>query len=386
MNQRRIKRMKKMFVTLAVAVTATVVLGVTPFLRAAELADIIKDVKANGFVSTAYNYNFNDPDSRRINFRPFNENDDSFNLDVAELVFQKDAAKEGDIGFRTDIMYGYTIPKAIRSSWPGVAPSADDDVDIQQAYVRYVAPVGNGLALDLGKFITEMGAEVIEGYDAWNYNYSRSLLFYYTIPFTHTGLRGTYKFNDKVSLIGQIVNGWDNVADNNNGKTLCAHLMLTPMANTTLSLKLITGPEQTNNTDNIRDVYNINLTTNPIDKLTFNLDLVFGAEESDPNNIVNPNTDSEWSGVAGIVRYAASERYAINVRAEIFEDGDGARTGTQQDMWEVTVTPEFTIKKNLVVRPEYRHDASDKKVFDKGDKTADKKTQDTVAINVFFYF
>ncbi|OGP30062.1 MAG: hypothetical protein A2090_04160 [Deltaproteobacteria bacterium GWD2_42_10] len=378
--------MKKMFVTLAVAVTATVVLGVTPFLRAAELADIIKDVKANGFVSTAYNYNFNDPDSRRINFRPFNENDDSFNLDVAELVFQKDAAKEGDIGFRTDIMYGYTIPKAIRSSWPGVAPSADDDVDIQQAYVRYVAPVGNGLALDLGKFITEMGAEVIEGYDAWNYNYSRSLLFYYTIPFTHTGLRGTYKFNDKVSLIGQIVNGWDNVADNNNGKTLCAHLMLTPMANTTLSLKLITGPEQTNNTDNIRDVYNINLTTNPIDKLTFNLDLVFGAEESDPNNIANPNTDSEWSGVAGIVRYAASERYAINVRAEIFEDGDGARTGTQQDMWEVTVTPEFTIKKNLVVRPEYRHDASDKKVFDKGDKTADKKTQDTVAINVFFYF
>ena len=378
--------MKKMFVTLAVAVTATVVLGVTPFLRAAELADIIKDVKANGFVSTAYNYNFNDPDSRRINFRPFNENDDSFNLDVAELVFQKDAAKEGDIGFRTDIMYGYTIPKAIRSSWPGVTQSADDDVDIQQAYVRYVAPVGNGLALDLGKFITEMGAEVIEGYDAWNYNYSRSLLFYYTIPFTHTGLRGTYKFNDKVSLIGQIVNGWDNVADNNNGKTLCAHLMLTPMANTTLSLKLITGPEQTNNTDNIRDVYNINLTTNPIDKLTFNLDLVFGAEESDPNNIVNPNTDSEWSGVAGIVRYAASERYAINVRAEIFEDGDGARTGTQQDMWEVTVTPEFTIKKNLVVRPEYRHDASDKKVFDKGDKTADKKTQDTVAINVFFYF
>lgn len=376
--------MKKMFVTLAVAVT--VVLGVTPSLRAAELADVVKDVKANGFVSTAYNYNFNDPDSRRINFRPFNENDDSFNLDVAELVLQKDAAKEGDIGFRTDIMYGYTIPKAIRSSWPGVAQSADDDVDIQQAYVRYVAPVGNGLALDLGKYITEMGAEVIEGYDAWNFNYSRSLLFYYTIPFTHTGLRGSYKFNDKVSLIGQIVNGWDNVTDNNNGKTLCAHLMLTPVNNTTLSLKYITGPEQTNNTDNIRDVYNINLTTNPIDKLTFNLDLVYGTEESDPNNIANPNTDSEWSGIAGIVRYVASERYAINVRAEMFEDEDGARTGTQQDMWEVTVTPEFTIKKNLVVRPEYRHDASDKKVFDKGDKTADKKTQDTVAINVFFYF
>src|SRR3989338_7800546 len=237
----------------------------------AEDAPILEGVKINGFVSTAYNHNLNDPDSRMVNYRPFNQNANGFNVDAAELVFQKEATEESNIGFRTDIMYGYTIPAAIHST--GVAQS--NDFDIQQTYVRYVAPVGNGLTLDMGKFITEMGAEVIEGYDAWNYNYSRSLLFYYTIPFTHTGLRGTYKFNDKVSLIGQIVNGWDNVADNNNGKTLCAHLMLTPMANTTLSLKLITGPEQTNNTDNIRDVYNINLTTNPIDKLTFNLDLVF---------------------------------------------------------------------------------------------------------------
>lgn len=355
--------------------------------RAEDAPDILKDVKVNGFVSTSYNHNLNDPDTRKINYRPFNENANSFNFDVAELVFQKEAAESGDIGFRTDIMYGYTIPKAIRSTWPGVTQSADDDFDVQQAYVRYVAPIGNGLTLDIGKFITEMGGEVIEGYDAWNYNYSRSLLFYYSIPFTHTGLRGTYKVNDMATVVGEILNGWDNVVDNNKSKTYCAHLMLTPVANTMINLKYMAGPEQNNNDSNIRSLYDLNLTTTLMERFTLAFDYVYAGEQKDPNNVVTANGDSKWSGLAGVIRYAASDRYAINIRGETFKDDDGARTGTKQDMWEVTVTPEFTIKKNMVIRPEYRHDVSDKEVFDKGKTTDPKvKTQDTVAINVFFYF
>src|SRR3972149_9711382 len=201
--------MTKGFV-LALGAAALLTRIATPSM-AAEVADVLKDVKVNGFVSTSYNYNFNTPDDRKIQYRAFNENADSFNLDVAELVFQKDAAGVGDIGFRTDLMYGYTVPKAIRSTWPGTLQSADDDVDIQQTYVRYIAPVGSGLTLDFGKFITEMGAEVIEGYDGWGYNYSRSLLFYNTIPYTHTGVRGTYKFNDQVTFMGQVLYGGDKV-------------------------------------------------------------------------------------------------------------------------------------------------------------------------------
>ena len=375
--------MNKLIIFVVVSILCLSFSGIS---RAEDASDVLKDVKVNGFVSTAYNHNLNDPDSRKVNYRPFNENANSFNLDVAELVFQKDATEESNIGFRTDIMYGYTVPKAIRSTWPGVTQSADDDFDIQQAYVRYVAPIGNGLTLDMGKFITEMGAEVIEGYDAWNYNYSRSLLFYYSIPFTHTGLRATYKFNDMATVMGQVLNGWDNVVDNNKSKSYCAHLMLSPMANTMLNLKYMSGPEQTNNDSNIRSIANANLTVTLLESLTLNFDYINGSEQNDPNNVVTANGDSKWSGLAGVIRYAASDRYAINIRGETFKDDDGARTGVKQDMWEVTVTPEFTVKKNLVIRPEYRHDVSDQKVFDKGANAASEKTQDTVAINVFFYF
>ena len=62
-----------------------------------------------------------------------------------------------------------------------------------------------------------MGAEVIETKDNWNY--SRGLLFTYAIPFYHFGVRAKYAFNDKYSLTGFLVNGWNNVVDNNSGKT-----------------------------------------------------------------------------------------------------------------------------------------------------------------------
>jgi len=226
-----------------------------------------------------------------------------------------------------------------------------------------------------------MGWYVIVGYDLWGYNYSRCLLFYNTIPYTHTGVRGTYKFNDQFTFMGQVFNGWDNVVDNNSAKSWCAHLMVMPTAETMVNLKYMSGPEQTDNTSNLRNVVDVNLTTPLMEGLTLNLDYVYGSEKDVPGI-----GDSTWSGLSGIVRYAASDRYAINVRGEVFNDDDGARTGIEQNMWEVTVTPEFTVKKNMIVRPEYRHDVSDEKVFNVDDKLADKKTQDTVAVNVLFYF
>jgi hypothetical protein len=362
---------------------------------AAELSGVLKDIKLNGFVSTSYNYNFRD--KRDIVLRDSQINANSFNLDIIELVFQKEATAPGDVGFRTDLTYGYTVPKAMRSSWFGTTQGAfvdnnkpfgqrdPDDFDIQQAYVRYIAPLGSGLTLDLGKFVTDIGGELIEGYDGWNYNYSRSFLFYFADPFMHTGLRGTYKFTDQVSIVGWIVNGWDNNVDNNKAKTVGANLILTPMANTTINVKFITGPEQDNNTSNLRNVAEIYI-LQTIDKLTLNLDYIHGTEKNVPGGYSN----SKWDAVQGIVRYAASDRYAINVRGEVFKDSTGSRlattVGQKQKLWGVTVTPEFTLNKNMIIRPEYRHDVADQKIFNKNGTPNDAKTQDTVALNVFYYF
>ena len=57
---------------------------------------------------------------------------------------------------------------------------------IQQAYVSLLT---GKVQWDVGKFVTPIGTEVIESQDNWNY--TRSILFGYAIPFYHVGVRGT---------------------------------------------------------------------------------------------------------------------------------------------------------------------------------------------------
>ena len=85
---------------------------------------------------------------------------------------------------------------------------------MQQAYVSLLT---GKVQWDAGKFVTPMGAEVIESQDNWNY--ARSILFGYAIPFYHVGLRATYPVNHKVALGAQLVNGWNNASENNGDKT-----------------------------------------------------------------------------------------------------------------------------------------------------------------------
>ena len=110
-----------------------------------------------------------------------------------------------------------------------------------------LAPVGKGgLTVDFGKFVTPIGAEVIESKD--NFNYSRGLLFALAIPYYHMGARVGYSFSDKVSLTGYLVNGWNDVKDNNGAKTVGASLAIKP-GKATIIANYLVGDEQPEGSD-----------------------------------------------------------------------------------------------------------------------------------------
>ena len=98
--------------------------------------------------------------------------------------------------------------------------------------------------------MTSAGAEVIETKDNWNY--TRSLLFAWAIPYYHAGLRYHHNISSTSALSLQLVNGWNDVEDNNNSPTVGLSY------NTNLTKKLpwvITyygGPEITNDNHNYR--------------------------------------------------------------------------------------------------------------------------------------
>ncbi|MFQ5449132.1 MAG: outer membrane beta-barrel protein [Nitrospinaceae bacterium] len=363
-----------------------------------QILELLKDIEVHGFASSSYSFNFNEPTTQAPNAatninRVFDSDHNSFKFDVGELVLLKEVPKKGDVGFRTDITYGFSVPEVAKSAAsPGDVQT--HDFDVQQGYVSYNAPIGNGVQLDLGKFITHMGAEVIEGYDGWNYNFSRSFLFGLAIPFTHTGLRVAYTLNDKISFMGMVANGSDNTTDNNSGKTLGAQIAITPVEYISLLLNWVGGPDKANSNDvtNIFDmVLDIALPLNTLLQLNFD----YGRQANSSGLFAGK--DAEWWGIGGIIRHDYNKWFSINLRGEFFNDQGGTRASfgsaagsatftPGQELWEITVTPEFRINQNLVVRFEYRHDQSNKLVFYDQNPGVLTSGQDTAAINALFFF
>ena len=139
----------------------------------------------------------------------------SLNLNQAAITVTK-APKEG-LGGVINLTAGRdaNIFSSYGAGNTGLAYNNGHNFDVTQAYGSYTT---GALTVIGGKFATLAGAEVIAGPS--NTNYSRSILFGYAIPFTHTGVRATYAATDTVSLIAGVNNGWDQVSDMNSDKTI----------------------------------------------------------------------------------------------------------------------------------------------------------------------
>ncbi len=329
------------------------------------------------YLQGGYTYNFRNPDSQENELRLFDHKANSFTLDLAELQFLKDAPV-GGMGYKLKVSAGETA-KFIHSRGLGIkdgqAPADTEAFDLTEAYLQYNAPLGKGLKFTFGKMATYHGAEVIEARD--NPNYSRSFLFNYAIPFTHTGLMVSYPFLETLSTSFYAVNGWDNTDDNNSGKTFGLSLAWTPIEQLAMNFNVMYGPEQKNNNSNNRFLFDWVGTVKPIKNLSVILNADYGSEQKDPNA---NGADSKWYGVAGIVKYDFSDLFSLALRGEFFNDNDGARTGTAQILKEITFTPEIRLAKGLILRPEYRYDWSDQNSFNGGKD----KNQHTIALGVMY--
>ena len=340
----------------------------------------LTDIQVNAFASFGYTYNMNTPTSRLNSYRIFDSDDNTFNVDVAELVLQKTVAKTGDAGFRMDLEVGGAIPEKEQSYGLSVGRSAD----LQQAFLSYVAPIGSGMRLDFGKFITHMGSEVIEGYDGYNDNYTRSLLFNYAIPLTHTGVKASYAVNSALSAMVMVVNGWDNAKDNNRSKSVGAQIMFVPVSPVTLYLNWIGGPEKPDTNSHVRNTYDVIATWKVLKALTLGVNADYGVENG--ASLVTPGEDAVWKGLAGYARIDATSRLALAFRGESFHDQGGTRLGVTAPatIGECTFTPTYKLSDRFIVRSDLRFDLANTPLFVKNSGLSDKQT--TISTNIIFVY
>jgi len=339
------------------------------------LANLLGNTVLSGFVDTYYGYNFNQPTSRSTPLRAFDAANNQFGLNLIELVADKaPEASNSRLGYHLALGYGNAM-NVMNSASPGDMGFAQY---LKEGYLSYLAPVGKGLQLDFGKFVTPHGAEVIETKDNWNY--SRGLLFTYAIPFYHFGLRGKYAFNDKYSAGFFLVNGWNNIVDNNTGKTYGVTFGWNPTKKISITQNYMAGPEETNTNKNWRQLLDTVVTYTPTGRLSLMVNYDYGRGD----RIATVARPVMWAGIAGYAKYAFNDRYAIVGRYEYYDDRDGFTTGTAQNLNEFTGTFERLIAKRLITRLEYRHDNSNRAPFLKGAQPVDG--QDTVSAGLVYFF
>ena len=134
------------------------------------------------------------------------------------------------------------------------------------------------------------------------------------------------------------------------------------------------------------------ITIKPIDPLTLIIDYDYGNDsDSQPHTLPSGVFadgllhTAQWQGAAGYVVYNFTDDLSACLRAEIFDDVDGARTGARATYTEVTPTVTYKIADGLWWRNEYRHDESDtKKVFAHDANLS--RGQDTLATELIYAF
>src|SRR6267154_2994957 len=166
----------------------------------------------SGLVDGYYSFNANHPASQLNQLYNFNDKTNQFSLNMAKVSL---AHSPDPVGFQVDLGFGRAFE--IFNRQPSERAS-DTFRFLEQAYLSVKPPKAKGLEVDFGKFVTSAGAEVIETNGNWNY--SRSLLFALAIPYYHFGVRTSIPIGKYLTGGVQIVNGWNNIGDNNSGKTV----------------------------------------------------------------------------------------------------------------------------------------------------------------------
>lgn len=347
-------------------------------------------VGLEGGIFTSYPYDLARPAGRTgvVPMRAFDVDQNTFVLDLAELAVKRDLGAPhewGDLGFRLELAFG-RIASFID---PGPANGKDAVAfAVHQAFVAYRLPLEMQVDLIAGRFATPIGLESMEPWlDA---NTSHGPLITFAGPITHTGLGLRLTPREEVSYTQYVVNGWDVVEDNNDGKTALGQLTAAPPLGKDAALSLMFvwcyGAEQKDRAGPKRLTLEGAATLALFERVTLTLDALYGHEDE----AALAGGGADWQVVSGGASWKVLETVKLSSRLDYFRDPEGARTGAAQELKSATLTLEKTMPAlgRLVfgARLEVRADWSNAAVFPRGTRQDAATSQTTAGASLYVTF
>jgi hypothetical protein len=362
-----------------------------------------KGITLSGYVDTSYTYQFagageygsaglnpgTGPANTHAPLRQFDQSNNTFNINAVKIALEKALPDKNEwaAGFRIDTIYGqdarFLGDTGINGNTLTGGSVNTSGLALEQALVKFRIPVGNGLDIYAGKFVTFLGYEVIES--PANLNFSRGLLFTNLIPLTHTGVYADYKFNSTFEGKLGIVDAWNNstsssvgvngVGTNGSssfGKAITGQLNINaPGGNANITQSFIYSPQGEpgvvgTSGSQFVGVYDIWGNWNPTFVKDNNLLLGFNLD-------AGQDQGTGFWGIALYTQYKFTKVFSLAGRAEYIHD-DRAPAGAAkfgafanvagplngvtpaQDDFAYTLTASFNVWDNLLTRIEYRID------------------------------
>jgi Putative beta-barrel porin-2, OmpL-like. bbp2 len=294
-----------------------------------------------GLIDAYYAYQVGGAGVQVLDDHKLDSQGNSFTLALAKVAL---ALNPRPVGVRLDV--GFGPANDVIASDPGNGGVRF----IQQAYLTFAVSTRVPLTIDVGKFFTGIGAEVIEAPRNWNY--SRSFLFEWALPFSYTGLRLSAALTPRLTLQAVVVNGWDLVFDNNGAKTFGLSLNFVAPTGTTIALHGLGGIETVGNAAPWRLLADL-VVTQTLGRVDLRLCGDFVREGQ-----------ARWFGAAGYARVAVASHLNLALRGEIFVDHAGRLIANQNTrLEEITFTVGIPITRNAELRAEARGDFADQPLF-----------------------
>jgi len=332
----------------------------------------------NVFLDGYYGYNFNRPGSARNQLRAYDPSHNSFTVNQATLILERSTslAARRYVGGRVDLQFGQATD--LLQGSPANEPRPAIYQHIFQAYGSVLAPIGNGLSLDFGKFAGSLGIEA--NYAKDQINYSRNYFFNY-LPFYHAGLRASYSVNSWFHATGWLVNGANQTEDFNGFKSQGAILNFTPHSTLSGNLNYFTGRESPAGIPGRFEVLDSYWTWKPTSRLTL-------AGELDSIRQARPGLGNPQrvTGGAAYAQYQFHPRWAFASRFTRFNDHDGLFSGQTQTLKEFTLTSTFNLVPGFQMRWEFRQDHSNRPFFETHRPGRPSQTMRTGLLGLIWYW
>ena len=386
----------------------------------------------SGYVDTAAQWN---PNSNQGGALPYPGNvpkysfaqNDGFTLNAVDIALDKpEDSSQWAAGYHVEVMYGSDtvgVPLTTSLTTPVAGIGfRTTGFSLRQAFIRLHTPISgsNGLDWQIGVFDSIIGYE--SNSDPLNPNYTRS--YGYTIePTTFTGILGTYKVNDNLSLSAGIANQefvnsfvpantFESQKAYFGSASVTAPESMSFLKGATLSAGVV---HNVNSSSVALGGVNPNITAapgattslyvgatlpTPVTQLKVgaSFDYLF---QSQINSVTGASSGADIWNIAGYATFQATDKLSLNLRAEYLDNRttfSGAIPGgvvyTPVDLYpdnnaaEITATVQYNLWANVITRGEFRWDHVEHgDAFGYGTAGAPNRDNDfLLALNVIYQF